>query len=141
MIRNPRSSMNVVIHVSLMESRLPRVPPLKINIPPEYPDESPSILDLRAEYGNCKHSNGEIEHHWWNMRHYQACTFFVGSSGFLNSIARTLKSRMLHLPHRFTVLEMLRCWEMSVREVCNPQFKANAPARKQISESLARAFR
>ncbi|ODM97757.1 Mediator of RNA polymerase II transcription subunit 15, partial [Orchesella cincta] len=109
-IKNPRSSLSLVIHVSLTESRLPRVPPLKIFIPPDYPDESPSVLDLRSEYG------------------------------FLNSVARTLKSRLLYLPQRFTVLELLGCWEMSVRQVCNPNYKSTAASRKKLSNSLALAF-
>ncbi|CAL8071442.1 unnamed protein product [Orchesella dallaii] len=112
-IRNARSSLSLVIHVSLTEPRLPRVPPLKIFIPPDYPDESPSVLDLRSEYG---------------------------STGFLNSVARTLKSRLLYLPQRFTVLELLSCWEMSVRQVCNPNYKATAASRKKLSTSLALAF-
>lgn len=51
MIKNPRSALNLIVHVSLMEPKLPRVPPLKVYIPQGYPDESPSVVDLRAEYG------------------------------------------------------------------------------------------
>ncbi|OXA52868.1 mediator of RNA polymerase II transcription subunit 15 [Folsomia candida] len=81
------------LHASLGDPKLPKVPPLKMVIPIEYPDESPILIDFKTDYD---------------------------STPFLKSIVQSFKSRKVLLPTRFTVYELLISWEMSVRQVANP---------------------
>jgi len=46
--------------------------------------------------------------------------FEIGSTPLLNAVGQAMKSRLMYLPERFTVLELLNSWEMSVRQVSNP---------------------
>lgn len=39
------------LHASLGDPKLPKVPPLKMVIPIEYPDESPILIDFKTDYG------------------------------------------------------------------------------------------
>jgi hypothetical protein len=48
--RHKDRPMPLQVTAYLADSRLPRVPPLKIHIPVDYPDESPSVIDLKKEY-------------------------------------------------------------------------------------------
>lgn len=42
------------------------------------------------------------------------------STPFLCSVAQSMKSRMLYLPNKCNVTQVLRCWQMSVRQATGP---------------------
>jgi hypothetical protein len=77
------------IRCALIESSLPCVPPLKISVTKAYPNERPSVIEMKEDYG---------------------------PTPFLRHIAEIQNSRMLYLPLNFTITHLLKCWEMSVRQ-------------------------
>ena len=41
-------------------------------------------------------------------------------SAFTRAVLQGLSDRLRHMPHRYTVSQILNCWEMSLRHACKP---------------------
>eukprot|EP00088_Acartia_fossae_P000608 TRINITY_DN1024_c0_g1_i16.p1 TRINITY_DN1024_c0_g1~~TRINITY_DN1024_c0_g1_i16.p1 ORF type:complete len:623 (-),score=174.16 TRINITY_DN1024_c0_g1_i16:51-1919(-) len=86
-------STSVDLVCQLDDKDLPAVPPLRITIPPNYPDYPPSV-DLDSPQ-------------------------FL-TTPFLDEVSAALSSRVNRMAHRFTLSQLLTAWELSVRSACPP---------------------
>ncbi|XP_046996646.1 mediator of RNA polymerase II transcription subunit 15 isoform X1 [Schistocerca americana] len=77
----------------LDDKHLPCVPPVSLSVPEDYPQTPPRCHMAPHEYG---------------------------STGFLAAVREALASRILKLPGRFSVSQLLDTWEMSVRQASAP---------------------
>lgn len=85
-------SNNGTVHLvcKLDDKNLPSVPPLQLSIPADYPDQSP---------------------HWADGEQY-------GTNSFLQTVHRNMTSKLLQLPDKHSVTELLNTWAQSVRQAC-----------------------
>uniref|UniRef100_A0A8C2ZPS1 Mediator of RNA polymerase II transcription subunit 15 n=1 Tax=Cyclopterus lumpus TaxID=8103 RepID=A0A8C2ZPS1_CYCLU len=86
-------SNNGTVHLvcKLDDKNLPSVPPLQLSVPADYPDRSPYLADDKDQYG---------------------------ANGFLQSVHRNMTSKLLQLPDKHSVTELLNTWAQSVRQAC-----------------------
>ncbi|KAM8824013.1 LOW QUALITY PROTEIN: mediator of RNA polymerase II transcription subunit 15 [Synchiropus picturatus] len=70
---------------------LPSVPPLQLSIPADYPDQSP-------------HWNHETDDY--------------SANGFLQTVHDNMASKLLQLPNKHSLTEVLNTWVRSVRQAC-----------------------
>ncbi|XP_077590745.1 mediator of RNA polymerase II transcription subunit 15 isoform X2 [Stigmatopora nigra] len=86
-------SNNGAVHLvcKLEDKNLPSVPPLQLSVPADYPDQSP----------------------YWSedADHY-------GANHFLQAVHRTLASKLLQLPDKHSLTEVLHTWAQSVHQAC-----------------------
>lgn len=45
---------------------------------------------------------------------------FPDVSPFTRTVLQGLNDRLRHMPHRYTVSQILNCWEMALRHACKP---------------------
>uniref|UniRef100_A0A4W4G3A4 Mediator of RNA polymerase II transcription subunit 15 n=1 Tax=Electrophorus electricus TaxID=8005 RepID=A0A4W4G3A4_ELEEL len=86
-------SNNGTVHLicKLDDKNLPSVPPLQLSIPADYPDQSPQ---------------------WDNdSQQYEA-------NPFLQTVHKTMTSKLLQLPDKHSVTALLNTWAQSVRQTC-----------------------
>ncbi|XP_061556088.1 mediator of RNA polymerase II transcription subunit 15 isoform X1 [Phycodurus eques] len=86
-------SNNGAVHLvcKLEDKNLPSVPPLQLSVPADYPDQSPYWADHADQYG---------------------------ANHFLQAVHRTLASKLLQLPDKHSLTEVLHTWAQSVRQAC-----------------------
>ncbi|XP_023812942.1 mediator of RNA polymerase II transcription subunit 15 isoform X3 [Oryzias latipes] len=86
-------SNNGSVHLvcKLDDKNFPSVPPLQLSIPADYPDQSPLWSDDGEQYG---------------------------ANSFLQSVHRNMTSKLLQLPDKHSVTELLNTWAQSVRQAC-----------------------
>lgn len=86
-------SNNGTLHLlcRLDDKSLPSVPPLQLSVPADYPEQSP-------QWSQDQHS-------------YEA-------NSFLQTLHRTMTSKLLQLPDKHSVTELLQTWAQSVRQAC-----------------------
>lgn len=86
-------SNNGTVHLlcRLDDKSLPSVPPLQLSVPADYPDQSP----LWAQ----------------DDQQYEA-------NSFLQSVHKTMTSKLLQLPDKHSVTELLHTWAQSVHLAC-----------------------
>ncbi|RVE70095.1 hypothetical protein OJAV_G00084220 [Oryzias javanicus] len=86
-------SNNGTVHLlcKLDDKNLPSVPPLQLSIPADYPDQSPFWSDDGEQYG---------------------------ANSFLQSVHQNMTSKLLQLPDKHSVTELLHTWAQSVRQAC-----------------------
>ncbi|XP_019721971.1 mediator of RNA polymerase II transcription subunit 15 [Hippocampus comes] len=86
-------SNNGAVHLlcKLEDKNLPSVPPLQLSVPADYPDQSPYWSDHADQYG---------------------------ANHFLQAVHRTLASKLLQLPDKHSLTEILHTWAQSVRQAC-----------------------
>ncbi|XP_024117976.1 mediator of RNA polymerase II transcription subunit 15 isoform X2 [Oryzias melastigma] len=86
-------SNNGTVHLlcKLDDKNLPSVPPLQLSIPADYPDQSPLWSDDGEQYG---------------------------ANSFLQSVHQNMTSKLLQLPDKHSVTELLHTWAQSVRQAC-----------------------
>uniref|UniRef100_A0A3B5KVJ2 Uncharacterized protein n=1 Tax=Xiphophorus couchianus TaxID=32473 RepID=A0A3B5KVJ2_9TELE len=86
-------SNNGTVHLicKLDDKNLPSVPPLQLSVPADYPDQSPHWADDGDQYG---------------------------ANGFLQTVHRNMTSKLLQLPDKHSVTELLNTWAQSVRQAC-----------------------
>ncbi|XP_061701485.1 mediator of RNA polymerase II transcription subunit 15 isoform X2 [Syngnathoides biaculeatus] len=86
-------SNNGAVHLvcKLEDKNLPSVPPLQVSVPADYPDQSPYWADGADQYG---------------------------ANRFLQAVHRTLASKLLQLPDKHSLTEVLHTWAQSVRQAC-----------------------
>lgn len=86
-------SNNGTLHLlcRLDDKSLPSVPPLQLSVPADYPEQSPQ----------------------WSQDHH---TYEANS--FLQTLHRTMTSKLLQLPDKHSVTELLQTWAQSVRQAC-----------------------
>lgn len=77
----------------LEDSRLPCVPPVSLSVPRDYPASPPCCFLPPGHYG---------------------------ATPFLKRVGDALNARLIALPRRFSLSQLLDTWEMSVRQACNP---------------------
>ncbi|XP_057673691.1 mediator of RNA polymerase II transcription subunit 15 [Corythoichthys intestinalis] len=84
-------SNNGAVHLvcKLEDKNLPSVPPLQLSVPADYPEQSP----YWAEHAD----------------HY-------GANHFLQAVHRTLASKLLQLPDKHSLTEVLHTWAQSVHQ-------------------------
>jgi len=54
--------------------------------------------------------------------------FYLDVSEFTRDILQGLLDRLRHMPQRYSVSQILNCWEMAVRHACRPNFKRETNA-------------
>uniref|UniRef100_H3CLX6 Mediator of RNA polymerase II transcription subunit 15 n=1 Tax=Tetraodon nigroviridis TaxID=99883 RepID=H3CLX6_TETNG len=86
-------STNGTVHLicKLDDKNLPSVPPLQLRIPADYPEQSPCWDDHGDQYG---------------------------SNSFLQKVHRTMTSKLLQLPDKHSLTELLNTWAQSVQQAC-----------------------
>lgn len=86
-------SNNGTVHLvcKLDDKNLPSVPPLQLSVPADYPDQSPYWADDGEQYG---------------------------ANSFLQTVHRNMTSKLLQLPDKHSVTELLNTWAQSVRQAC-----------------------
>ncbi|KAJ0000896.1 hypothetical protein NQD34_005916 [Periophthalmus magnuspinnatus] len=86
-------SNNGTLHLlcRLDDKSLPSVPPLQLSVPADYPEQSPLWTQDQELYE---------------------------SNSFLQSVHRNMASKLLQLPDRHSVTELLQTWAQSVRQAC-----------------------
>ncbi|XP_054616308.1 mediator of RNA polymerase II transcription subunit 15 isoform X2 [Dunckerocampus dactyliophorus] len=86
-------SNNGTVHLvcRLEDKNLPSVPPLQLSVPADYPDQSPYWANDGEEYG---------------------------ANHFLQTVQRNMASKLLQLPDKHSVTEVLHTWAQSVRQAC-----------------------
>ncbi|XP_068605631.1 mediator of RNA polymerase II transcription subunit 15 [Brachionichthys hirsutus] len=87
-------SNNGAVHLvcKLDDKNLPSVPPLQLSVPADYPDQSPYWADDGDQY--------------------------AGDNSFLQTVHRNMASKLLQLPDKHSVTELLNTWAQSVRQAC-----------------------
>ncbi|KAE8282672.1 Mediator of RNA polymerase II transcription subunit 15 Mediator complex subunit 15 [Larimichthys crocea] len=88
-----RSAATRTVHLvcKLDDKNLPSVPPLQLSVPADYPDQSPYWADDEDQYG---------------------------ANSFLQTVHRNMTSKLLQLPDKHSVTELLNTWAQSVRQAC-----------------------
>uniref|UniRef100_A0A4W6FAW5 Mediator complex subunit 15 n=1 Tax=Lates calcarifer TaxID=8187 RepID=A0A4W6FAW5_LATCA len=86
-------SNNGTVHLvcKLDDKNLPSVPPLQLSVPADYPEQSPYWADDGEQYG---------------------------ANSFLQTVHRNMTSKLLQLPDKHSVTELLNTWAQSVRQAC-----------------------
>lgn len=86
-------SNNGTVHLicKLDDKNLPSVPPLQLSVPADYPDQSPHWADDGEQYG---------------------------ANSFLQTVHRNMTSKLLQLPDKHSVTELLNTWARSVQQAC-----------------------
>ncbi|XP_042300623.1 mediator of RNA polymerase II transcription subunit 15-like, partial [Sceloporus undulatus] len=86
-------SNNGTVHLLCLldDKNLPNVPPLQLSVPADYPDQSPLWID--------------------NPQQYDA-------NPFLQSVYRSMMSKLLQLPDKHSVTALLNTWAQSIRQAC-----------------------
>ncbi|XP_077475974.1 mediator of RNA polymerase II transcription subunit 15 isoform X2 [Stigmatopora argus] len=86
-------SNNGAVHLvcKLEDKNLPSVPPLQLSVPADYPDQSPYWAE-------------DVDHY--------------GANHFLQAVHRTLASKLLQLPDKHSLTEVLHTWAQSVHQAC-----------------------
>nr|XP_057904181.1 mediator of RNA polymerase II transcription subunit 15 isoform X2 [Doryrhamphus excisus] len=86
-------SNNGTVHLvcRLEDKNLPSVPPLQLSVPADYPDQSPYWANDSEQYG---------------------------ANHFLQTVQRNMASKLLQLPDKHSVTEVLNTWAQSVRQAC-----------------------
>ncbi|KAK4025394.1 hypothetical protein OUZ56_014467 [Daphnia magna] len=77
----------------LEDKYLPSVPALRIVVPRDYPRMAPFCDSQQPDYD---------------------------VSSFTRAVLQGLSDRLRHMPHRYTVSQILNCWEMALRHACKP---------------------
>ncbi|CAL8238162.1 unnamed protein product, partial [Merluccius merluccius] len=75
----------------LDDKNLPSVPPLQLSVPADYPDQSPHWADEGEQYG---------------------------ANSFLQTVHKNMTSKLLQLPDKHSVTELLNTWAQSIRQAC-----------------------
>jgi len=89
-------SLDLQLVCKLEDPYLPSVPPLQITVPQDYPRTAPLCSS---------------QQHLYDV------------SQFTRDILQGLLDRLRHMPQRYSVSQILYCWEMAVRHACRPNFK------------------
>ncbi|XP_056461926.1 mediator of RNA polymerase II transcription subunit 15-like [Gadus chalcogrammus] len=86
-------SNNGAVHLvcKLDDKNLPSVPPLQLSVPADYPDQSPHWADEGEQYG---------------------------ANSFLQTVHKNMTSKLLQLPDKHSVTELLNTWAQSIRQAC-----------------------
>ncbi|XP_034045862.1 mediator of RNA polymerase II transcription subunit 15-like isoform X2 [Thalassophryne amazonica] len=86
-------SNNGTVHLvcKLDDKNLPSVPPLQLSVPADYPEQSPYWADDGTQYD---------------------------ANGFLQTVHRNMTSKLLQLPDKHSVTELLNTWAQSVQQAC-----------------------
>uniref|UniRef100_A0A8D3DJT1 Mediator of RNA polymerase II transcription subunit 15 n=1 Tax=Scophthalmus maximus TaxID=52904 RepID=A0A8D3DJT1_SCOMX len=86
-------SNNGTVHLvcKLDDKNLPSVPPLQLSVPADYPEQSPHWADDSELYG---------------------------ANSFLQTVHRNMTSKLLQLPDKHSLTELLNTWAQSVRQAC-----------------------
>ncbi|XP_061740304.1 mediator of RNA polymerase II transcription subunit 15 isoform X2 [Nerophis ophidion] len=86
-------SNNGTVHLlcRLEDKNLPSVPPLQLSVPADYPDQSPHWADDGEQYG---------------------------ANNFLQTVHSNMASKLLQLPDKHSLTEVLNTWAHSVRQAC-----------------------
>lgn len=86
-------SNNGAVHLvcKLDDKNLPSVPPLQLSVPADYPDQSPHWADEGERYG---------------------------ANSFLQTVHKNMTSKLLQLPDKHSVTELLNTWAQSIRQAC-----------------------
>jgi len=94
-------SLDLQLVCKLEDPCLPSVPPLQITVPQDYPRTAPLCPP---------------QQHLYDV------------SEFTRDILQGLLDRLRHMPQRYSVSQILNCWEMAVRHACRPNFKRETNA-------------
>ncbi|CAD5123548.1 unnamed protein product [Dimorphilus gyrociliatus] len=86
----PAAGGEVNMIVELVCEDLPTVPPIYINVPSKYTDNEASPT--------------------YSLSHYTG-------SDFLEAVSQTVDKRITYLESRYSITEVLTCWEMAVRSI------------------------
>ncbi|XP_046447661.1 mediator of RNA polymerase II transcription subunit 15-like [Daphnia pulex] len=97
----------------LEDKYLPSVPSLRIVVPRDYPRTAPFCDSRQPDYD---------------------------VSGFTRTVLQGLSDRLRHMPHRFTVSQILNCWEMALRHACKPSNSSNDHASNRDVSALTVAL-
>ena len=90
----PASQKTICLICELEDHNLPSVPPISVSIPRDYPDSPPICEPDMIDYF---------------------------STPFLERVQSAFTSRLVRMPVKFTLSQLLNAWEMSVRSACSPR--------------------
>jgi mediator of RNA polymerase II transcription subunit 15 len=113
----------------LEDKYLPSVPSLHIVVPRDYPRTAPFCDSQQPDYGkrrSCCRVVVVLFFFFFFARifHFYLCVS-LDVSCFTRSVLQGLSDRLRHMPQRFTVSQILNCWEMAVRHACKPSNNAS----------------
>lgn len=89
-------SLDLQLVCKLEDVNLPSVPPLHITVPQDYPQTAPLCSSQQDLYD---------------------------VSPFTRDILQGLLDRLHYMPQRYSIGQILNCWEMAVRHACRPKSK------------------
>lgn len=110
----------------LEDKYLPSVPLLHIVVPRDYPRTAPFCDSQQPDYGITKKEFVVVVAFALIFLSLSLFYLCVDVSGFTRSVLQGLSDRLRNLPQRFTVSQILNCWEIAVRHACQPS--NNAPS-------------
>jgi mediator of RNA polymerase II transcription subunit 15 len=120
----------------LEDKYLPSVPSLRIVVPRDYPRTAPFCDSRQPDYGNREEVVVVVASRVAFVHFY----FNVDVSGFTRTVLQGLSDRLRHMPHRFTVSQILNCWEMALRHACKPSANSNDNASNRDVSALTVAL-
>lgn len=106
----------------LEDKYLPSVPALRIVVPRDYPRMAPFCDSQQPDYGKERKQKTQKKKTWQYAVMIKIPLFYVFSdvSSFTRAVLQGLSDRLRHMPHRYTVSQILNCWEMALRHACKP---------------------
>jgi hypothetical protein len=105
-------------------------------VPRDYPRTAPFCDSRQPDYGNREEVVVVVASRVAFVHFY----FNVDVSGFTRTVLQGLSDRLRHMPHRFTVSQILNCWEMALRHACKPSNSSNDNASNRDISALTVAL-
>lgn len=119
-LKNKDSSINdYELTCRLIEINMPIVPPLKMKLTIQYPNEPPEVLSLISSTMNMApiklENSGKTNKNTTNERFFLFLPFIIDGNTFFESISRNFVHFLFKLPTQHTVTDILDIW---VRVLC-----------------------